>query len=287
MRSLLCAIVKKENRYINEWINHYRLLGFDGIILFDNNDIDGERLDVVKDNFIRVVDYRGKHIVVPHDETVFRIDYIHGIQEQAYNDCYFNYADGYDWIAYFDIDEFLIIEDKMKINDFLSQPKFRNADAIQVNWKIYGDNGHIRYEDKPVLERFTTEATKNNNYVKTIVRTKNPNFVSLRCHWADIKNGKYFYPNGKFTKPGPMQNLNFQCAYLKHFYTKSIEEWIDRKYKATMATGDEYTMNETNFRVCEFFFYNDKSIEKIDVIKEKIEEELKPRTLGFIMPETI
>ena len=117
MKTLLCAIVKNENRYINEWIVYHKNIGFDGIILYDNNDIDGEILNVKQDDFIRIVDYRGKHIVVPSDISVFKMKYTHGIQEQAYNDCYLNQADDYDWVAFFDIDEFLFIENNIKIKE--------------------------------------------------------------------------------------------------------------------------------------------------------------------------
>lgn len=287
MKTLLCAIVKNENRYINEWIVYHKNIGFDGIILYDNNDIDGEILNVKQDDFIRIIDYRGKHIVVPSDISVFKMKYTHGIQEQAYNDCYLNQADDYDWIAFFDIDEFLFIENNMKINDFLSQSKFNNVDSIQLNWKIYGDNGHIKYENKPVIERFTEPSIYQTSYVKTIIKTKNPNFISLRCHYADIKDGRYVYPNGNPTNPSLSQKSNLECAYLKHFYTKSIEEWIERKYKQTMATGDEKQRNETNFRIIEFFFFNESTQDKINIIKDKIKEELKPDVWKSISPKTI
>lgn len=272
MRSLLCAIVKNENRYIDEWLNHYRLLGFDGILLFDNNDINGQKLSVVEDDYVKVVDYRDKHIVV--DYTKLTKKSLHnGIQEQAYNDCYFNYSNNYDWIAYFDIDEFLVIDNGLSINDFLSQDKFKDIDSIQVNWESYGDNGNVYYEDKPVKERFTTPSKNQRWCVKTIVKTNNPNFISLRSHYADIKDGKGVYPNGDKTIIQAAQPINYEGARLNHYYTKTIEEWIDRKYRQREVNGNP-NLNDINNRLREFFIYNEKTEEKLNVIRERINDKL-------------
>ena len=50
MKTTIVAIAKRENKYIREWIEYYLKLGFDNIVLYDNNDKDDELLsDVVND----------------------------------------------------------------------------------------------------------------------------------------------------------------------------------------------------------------------------------------------
>ena len=85
-----------ENNYIREFVEHHKSIGFDNIVLYDNNDIDGEHFeDVISDyinsGYVILKDQRGKELV----------------QIPSYTDCYNIYKDKYDWIAYFDIDEFL------------------------------------------------------------------------------------------------------------------------------------------------------------------------------------
>lgn len=259
MKSLLCAIVKNENKYIDEWLLYHHNIGFDEIILYDNNDTDGEIIDVSKYGFVTVIDYRGKHKSLPNGTNLT------GTQVEVYNDCYHNHTIGYDWVAFFDIDEFLVIEGGMKINQFLSQDKFNDVDAIQLNWEIYGDNGLTHYKDEPVIERFTVPSKIQTDLVKTIVRTNNPNFISLNIHYADIKDGRFVYPNGNPTKPTYRQKINLECAKLKHFYTKTLEEWIERKCNTTDPDGKDY-MNKPSMRLSEFFAYNEKTPEKIDLI---------------------
>ena len=92
----ICISGKKENRYIREYVEHYKALGVDKIFLYDNNDIDDEKFedvlsDYVKNNFVQILNYRGK--LAP--------------QLKIYENCYNTNKFKYDWIIYFDIDEFL------------------------------------------------------------------------------------------------------------------------------------------------------------------------------------
>lgn len=68
----------------------------------------------------------------------------------AITDCYEKYNKDYDWIAFYDIDEFLYIQN-------YTQPKFNKCQNILNNWKYYGDNNIVYYENKPLKERFIKE----------------------------------------------------------------------------------------------------------------------------------
>lgn len=271
MKTLLCVIVKEENRYLDEWINYYKSLGFDKILIYDNNEINGERLNVSHHNFIEVVDVRGTY--TPATDLIDSKNgrRLYGIQEQAYIDCYRNHSEGFDWIAFFDVDEFLDIDDNLTINEFLSQDKFKDVDSIQINWQIYGDNGHLYYEDKPVQERFSTLAKYNTSLVKSIVRTNNPNFISVKVHNALITDGKFVYPNGNPTEPKQRQIPNFECARIKHYYTKSLEEWIERRFAKTAVNGMHWINNPMR-RMDEYFLYNKITKEKLDYMKEHVKD---------------
>jgi hypothetical protein len=59
MKSLLCAIVKNENKYLKDWITYHYKLGFDKIVLCDNNDT-----EYIQEDSVDILDYRNKHIEV-------------------------------------------------------------------------------------------------------------------------------------------------------------------------------------------------------------------------------
>lgn len=59
----LCVIGKQENRYINEFLNHYINLGYVHIYIYDNNDLDYNRIEDIINNkkYVIIIDYIDKN----------------------------------------------------------------------------------------------------------------------------------------------------------------------------------------------------------------------------------
>ena len=53
MKVCLCTLAKNENKYIKEFVEHYKKYGVDKIYLYDNNDINGEKLEDVIDEYVK------------------------------------------------------------------------------------------------------------------------------------------------------------------------------------------------------------------------------------------
>ena len=270
LKVLLCTIGKEENKYIKEFINHYRKLKIKKIILYDNNNIDGENFqDILKNdianNFVEIINYRG--IQLP--------------QKKALLDCHKKYNKNYDWISFYDIDEFLEIINYTNINKFLSLTKFKKCQSILINWKIYGDNNQLYYRPKPLFKRFirpfyfTNESMKFNKFLtsaaKTIVRG------GLNIIWQHfphyLNNTIKCRPDGKivnnyFTFP------QYSIAYIRHYTTKSTEEFAERLNK-----GDVNVKMDENFirsRINNYYFFiNSKTKEKVNILKEKLKYKIK------------
>jgi len=272
LKVALCAIAKNENLYIREWVEYYKNIGISKVIINDNNDKEGERFDVVindyiEDGFVDINDMRG---IVKNDPR-----YGYSIQGQAYEHCYDNYHKNYDWMLFFDADEFLFVESKYKdIYEFLND--FSDYDGIKVQWKVFGDNGHLYYENKPVIERFLNETNMHYTfYVKTILKCKDhkyrllfgphgvsnkeTNIVNMKKKKVDIKK--------------PIRN-DFRVyydlpVYLYHFLTKSTQEYIERKFNKTDA---HYGGNFNNIRHMKkkYFQYNEHTKEKDEMFQSAV-----------------
>ena len=48
----LCTLGKLENRYAREFVEHYKRYGVDKIFIYDNNEIKGEKFDLVLADYI-------------------------------------------------------------------------------------------------------------------------------------------------------------------------------------------------------------------------------------------
>ena len=91
MRVAICAIGKWEEQYLPEWVEHYKSLGFDNIIFYDNNDEgdDGQYMVLkpyIDEGFVIYHDWRGKQKQA---------------QFQVYSHCALKYHSIFDWIAFF------------------------------------------------------------------------------------------------------------------------------------------------------------------------------------------
>ena len=259
IRILICTVAKQENKYIKEYVEHYRKLKIKKIIIYDNNEINGEKFEDVikneiKDNFIKIINYRG----IAHP------------QNKALNDCYKRMNHFYDWIAFFDVDEFLYIINYTTISEFLSLSKFNQCQSILINWKFYGDNNKLYYEEKSLNERFNEpiNITININFIKdkyffsaakTIVRGGlNLNWGLFPHYLINLKNCR---PDGTILKNyfSPYQH---SIAYIKHYITKSTEEFIERLNRGDVLVeiNKDYILNRINNY---YFLFNKKTKKKL------------------------
>ena len=265
MNTLLCAIGRMENEYIREWVEYNKNVGFTNICLFDNNH-DGEEdfRDVIGDyidsGFVVLKDYRNRIVC----------------QLDAYTECYVEYGNHYDWIAFFDCDEFIEVKLNNNINEYLSHDRFNNFCVIKLNWLVYGDNDMLYNDGRPVLERFKYPnpiyRDENNVTIKSIIRggqkidTGNGGFKFLNPHTTDLfpccnNNGEeiYFYDS--------LVKINYDKALLRHYTTKTAREYCD-KIKRKFPDISYYTRTD-EYQITNFFFsINEVTPEKVQIFKD-------------------
>ena len=266
MKVALCVCGRLGNRYVSEYVKHYKNLGFDHIYIGDNNR-DGEEnfKDVLQsdidENFVTLYDYR--HL------TAFT-DLIY----TYFTDMYNKLSNEYDWIAFFDMDEFLTLVKDTNIKDYLSRECFKNANQILINWKTYTDNDLIYDDGRPCLERFTTpmdinkyvqyEDIKENLHIKCIVRTKIANVKCESVHYlsAELLENTTYNNCGTKIMPGAFQEINYELSYIKHFFTKTIDEFINNRIKKWV----NWDFHNFVFTLNNFFKVNNLTQEKINYL---------------------
>ena len=261
-KTAICLIIKQENRYIKEFVDYYKKLNINKIFLYDNNDINGEHFEGILSNytkldFIEIINYRGKYKP----------------QFQAYNHCYTNYNKDFNWMAFFDADEYLFMRFYTDINRFLSLYKFRKCSSVLFNWKNYGDNDNLYYDPRPLQERFTKPFYFNKNNIinhylyssgKSIVRT------GLNLTWEHfphyLKNKPICRPNGRILE-NYLSPPHYWSAYIKHYATKSTEEYIERIIRGTVFS--KQTPDYLIFRIKDYYFFFNKLNNEKKIMFEK------------------
>ena len=268
MKVATCLIARLENKYIREYLEYYKHLGYDKIFIYDNNRPGEERiLDEVED-----------FITSGFAEVIEWPDFTKMSQRRAYQDCWDKHRDEYDWISFFDSDEYLVLDKFNDIKDFLNQKCFEKTEGIVVAATIYDDNGIIVNDSKTRLDKYTRPSKKKTQSIyKSIVRCSSPNvnFTDLK-----IRDTQHI----PFSKPMTLKEtdgsdyrifltfatncINFnepKPIFLKHIQTGSIDDYINFRCKRRRIWN-----NDIDFGLDFFESINDLTQEKIDYYNKHI-----------------
>ena len=244
-KTALVCIAKNEDDYIHEWIDYHKKLGFDDIFIYQNN----WECSIVSPN-VHSIKYDGK-----------------AKQLYAYNDFIKDYSCLYEWAAFFDVDEFLVLKKHDNIKDFLKE--YNAYDSIAVNWVLFGDNGlnEVTNNHYSVLNRFTKRQIGVNPHIKSIVKLSE-NFMFIEnphclynISWVD-SNFKVSY--GPFNYEG-----DDNIIQLNHYFSKTRTEYVKKIEKGradntrTVRTFEEFDAHNFNdiydFSALDFFNKKPKS----------------------------
>lgn len=229
MKSAICLIVRNEARDIQEWMAFHALAGFDTQIIFDNRSTDGTAA------LIRAA---GRRYDIRFHDWENR-----SAQSQvlAYQAACAAYHLEFDWIAFLDSDEFLILPGGEAVNPFLA--RFDGWSAVALNWAVFGANGHDSMPDGLVVEHFTRRAAPDffpARHVKSIIRPKlalgcpNPHYFAMRedidGHYCDARGQYMLWVRAPEAPGGVLRGLSrsepdYRLAHVNHYFTRSASHW--------------------------------------------------------------
>lgn len=254
MTSCIFSCAKNEDKYISEWcFYHLEILGFNKIYIYDtSNNFTLKNHSINKDNRILV-----KHKPFSGKWT----DY----QPVYYNEFLKNYKNIHKWAAFIDIDEFIVLKKYNNINDFLIE-RVKNG-ACAVNWLLFGNNNHKKYENRPVIDRFTKCDAKLDRHIKSIVVMKDVNKF-LGAHHCSLIRGNYYNEHNVIIPCSPFndKNKSNNYIYINHYISKSTEElkkrFLEFPHRGGIKNWKTYSLNHQNGRyyskncICNYDAYN-------------------------------
>ena len=265
LKVCICTLAKNENKYINEFVEFYKNYGVDKIYLFDNNDIDGERFDnvigkYIKNKFVEVIDWRG----INGNSSYY------GIMDS----CYQQYHNLYDWLIFYEIDEFLYLKNYKNVKSYLIRNKFNKCESIQLNWVHMSDNNYLYYENKSLSERFPKKGKNvlkhHSNgicYIKTMIKGHLKNINITHNHYLSEKVKACDGFGRKINYVGILSlRPDYDNYYIKHYYGKSVQEFVDKINRGDLLRGNNKEIVE--WAIKKFFFINEITLEKIKYIQK-------------------
>lgn len=255
----MCAIAKNEGRYFPEWIEYHHMMGVEKFYIYDNESEDNTR-----------------EILQPYiDKGLVEYTFFPGMKMQlkAYKDCVKKHKRDTHYMAFLDIDEFIVPVKHDTIPDYLySLGKFG---GVQINWIVYGSGGAKTRTDGFVIERFRDHSfpsDKLNHHIKSIVNPRR--ILGFFSAHRPVIVGLYIDSEGKwvtksFWKRPPVTTQ----IRVNHYAIKSYEEFLEKRSRGRARFN--------RIRGLSYFENYDKNEIKNDPIMEKHVVELKK----IILPE--
>ena len=261
MKVYIITSAKFEECYIEEWVKHHLIMGFDKIIINDNNpkDYPYKLQDILK----QYID-NGQVIVERYYDHFMQSKFQEIEITKIYWWLYKKYENEFDWFAKLDIDEYLEIpETNNDIKKFLLQDKFNNALSIIVPWALYAVTE--KYAQTYVRLKNDKDRYYKHNitycvwHFKSIIK-KDKYLAGIQLHFAEYfnhiqtNNIKYVLPDGINAKT----KINFDYSI--------NEEKINNKLLDNKSYIDDIANN-----ICRINHYNTKSIEEQIIHAKKFE----------------
>jgi hypothetical protein len=216
----LCAIAKNEELYISDWIEyHYKCIGVEKFFIFVN-------------------DCNKTAAEVSRVQKEFPVDAHHisgkAKQKKAYEKCLKMARGKTRWLGFLDIDEYLCPH----IDNFKEWlRKFEYAPGICIHWRNFGSNGHLEYENKPVVERFLRREKGVNMHVKSIVDPKRT-FECFNPHRFTHRGKPVDEKRKQITSPTLSKGTCKYCQ-INHYITKSLGECLLRRSRLRGYSGEK------------------------------------------------
>ncbi|MCU9613189.1 glycosyltransferase family 92 protein [Caldibacillus lycopersici] len=249
----ICAIFRDEGKYLKEWIEFHKIVGIDHFYLYNNFSED---------------EY--EEILTPYinNGEVTLIDWpIPQGQMEAYKDCVERFGSETQWIAFIDLDEYIIPNKMDTVREFL-MPFEKNRPVVIVYWKYMGSSGIINRDVNGLItEDFIIGWKKYANIGKYFFNTSYEYDQNYKKNqYMHLMWGKH-----RRTMLPPVNCFNKECLYgihpvpnedmpiqINHYVVKSYNEYVEKKSKRGGGVHAE------GFHTLDYFWYHDMKCQRVD-----------------------
>jgi Glycosyltransferase family 92 len=219
----VAVIIRNEAPYLDEWLAYHHALGVQHFFIYDNSSDD--ELYGVLERWIN------------HGLVTLTYWPLPGGQIDAYSHALRFFGPSLDWLAFFDVDEFVV----PLVDDDMPSLLARWPDAADVRMPRvdFGFSGHRAPPTGLSIEAYTERADvfgrdpSKPPRVKTVVQPRGISAVGI--HTATVADA----PLSADGRPVPTETIGKAChpfVQLNHYYTRSFEEFEAKRFRGS-GTG--------------------------------------------------
>jgi len=222
----IVTLFRNEANYLKEWIEYHHMLGVEHFLLYNDRSIDhwAEVLEpYINSNLVEVIEWSA----LP-GTSIFP-----GHQTAAYQDGLKRSKGNTKWLAFIDIDEFILPKRNATILECLNQ-FFSTADGVYICWRNFGTNHVYINPGEPILMQLTAASCPShprNAAGKSIVKVDE---VVIEQVWSPhqlvLRQGAQYY-NGSG----------------RPLYFKENDLQVDPQHTSDFIQINHYAMRDENF----------------------------------------
>lgn len=230
----IASIFQQEARFLKEWIEFHRLIGVQHFFLYNDNSTDNFR-DIL-------APYIKAEIVELYDFPRNQKDHV-SHQVEACNDALHKATGCVKWLAFIDLDEFIVPVKKDNLVDFLKN--FNDYGGICLNWLMFGtsDVNKIDPHELMIKKLVMCYGKTWYGYVKSIVRPErvkgmnNPHVATYNPGFFQVSANKVKFDGWYFD--GPLDEIR-----INHYWTRDCYNMVTSKIARYMSyvANDDYAM---------------------------------------------
>ena len=272
MTYTLVATAKNEAPFLLEWVAYHRLIGFDNIILYQNDS------DDYTDKILRTLKRMGV-VSYFYNEAKRGAHQVRAYRRASRQDS-FRQAD---WVIALDLDEFLVINTgNGHLDDLVAG--FDGSDVVMLNWRRFGNGGAVEISEDLVTQRyFMTEREDRIINQLTPFKTlfKPTQYTRCGIHKPNgplVPEDQIRLCNGSGLTEGAFELRGFRCtdpqkrrlAQINHYVVKDAASFVLKSYRGAAHQSDrnmgKHYWNKHNF--------NDQRDESLTRMAPAIEAEM-------------
>ena len=227
MKVFISTNVKDEDNLV-EWCAYHLLIGFDGVLVVDNN----SRIPAAK--IIADAGLAQKVTVIPYARRGnIKKPLLNGVVKP------FMVRHAVDWFIHLDADEYFNLANGVfaSVKDFIGAVA-PAANTIALNWVMYGTNHLNQQPEGLVIENFT-RCARSHPAVKCLVKTRDV-IKAPHVHYWSLRAPCGVDANGRPWKIGFANTATRgidDAAYISHFVYQSYAKYLERKINRKTDDG--------------------------------------------------
>ena len=279
--------VKNDADDIGWWIAYHLAIGFNAVIIYDDHSTDGT-WDIIQNaaGLYPVEAHRAdRHAGTSHAQR----------RSNAFAQAMEACRTRFDWVICLDSDEYVYFDDHDDIGRYLDG--FADADAIMLNWSVFGSNGHIGRPAQGPIAAYTKRAEldfPDHRAGKTFLRpgAYTGHFVD-GCHFT-LDPSRHVHADG--TAFDPARAASWQGARILHYVTRNLTHYTRRlaRLGAGQSAPDlwsHYNRNDVQDLAAQRFRQATRQVasrlwrSSLEALYWRLQKDIKANSLSFL-PET-